>query len=162
MLLAAFNVTTQASDSNPIVGSTAPAWSLKDVGGKTVSSADFKGKVVLLDFWATWCPPCRMEIPDFVELQKTYGEKGLVVVGVSLDEEGASVLKPFMKQFGINYLVVLADAEIAKAFGGVASIPTTFIIGRDGRIAGQHVGLASKADFEMAIKPLLAAKAVER
>lgn len=160
MLLAAFTVPTQASDSKPIAGATAPAWSLKDVDGKTVSSADFKGKVVLLDFWATWCPPCKAEIPGFVELQKTYGDKGLVVVGVSLDEEGAKVLKPFMKQFGINYPIVLGDLKTAQVFGGVRSIPTTFIIGRDGRIAGQHVGLTSKADFEKAIKPLLAAAPV--
>lgn len=160
VLLAVFTVPTRASDSKPIAGVTAPAWSLKDVDGKTVSSADFKGKVVLLDFWATWCPPCKAEIPSFVELQKTYGDKGLVVVGVSLDEEGARVLKPFMKQFGINYPVVLGDLKTAQAFGGVRSIPTTFIISRDGRIAGRHVGLVSKADFEKAIKPLLAAAPV--
>jgi peroxiredoxin len=158
MLLTAATVPNLASDAKPIAGATAPAWSLKDVDGKTVSSADYKGKVVLLDFWATWCPPCKAEIPGFVAMQKAYGEQGLVVVGVSLDEEGARVLKPFMQQFGIIYPVVLGDAKTAQAFGGVRSIPTTFIISREGKIVGQHVGFADKAEFEKAILPLLAAK----
>lgn len=132
-----------------------PAWELKGVDGKPVKSSDFAGKVVILDFWATWCGPCRMEIPGFIELQKQYADKGLVVVGVSLDQDGASVVKSFMDKTGINYPVVLGDETIVNAFGGVEGIPTTFIIDRNGQIVGKHVGYAAKAEFESEIKPLL-------
>lgn len=132
-----------------------PAWELKGVDGKTVKSTDFAGMVVILDFWATWCGPCRMEIPGFIELQKEYAKDGLAVVGVSLDQEGATVLKPFIEQMGINYPIVIGDENIVNAFGGVQSIPTTFIIDRSGQIVGKHVGYTAKAEFESEIKPLL-------
>lgn len=146
------------SESASSAKKTAPAWELKDVDGKKVQSADFKGKVVVLDFWATWCPPCRAEIPGFVELQKQYGDKGLVIVGVSLDEEGPSVVKPFMKKYKINYPIVMGDQKIVEAFGGVTGIPTTFVIDREGQIISKHVGFAEKSVFEKEIRPLLAKK----
>ena len=133
--------------------SKAPAWELKDLDGKQVKSSDFDGKVVILDFWATWCPPCKAEIPGFIELQKKYGEKGLVVVGVSLDEGGPSVVKQFMNQFGINYPVVMGNIQTMEDFGGKA-IPTTFVIDRSGKIVAKHVGFASKETFENEISPL--------
>jgi len=132
-----------------------PTWALEDVNGELVKSSDFAGKVVILDFWATWCGPCRMEIPGFIELQKQYADKGLVVVGVSLDQDGASVVKSFMEKTGINYPVVLGDETIVSAFGGVEGIPTTFVIDRDGKIIRKHVGYTAKAEFEAEIKPLL-------
>jgi len=132
-----------------------PAWELKDVDGKTVKSSDFDGKVVMLDFWATWCPPCKAEIPGFIELQKQYGEKGLVVIGVSLDEQGPDVVKPFMKQFGVNYPVVMGDAKIVQDFGGIEGLPTTFVIDRTGNIVASHIGYTSKEAFEKEITPLL-------
>lgn len=134
---------------------TAPAWELKDVSGKTIKSSDFAGKVVVLDFWATWCPPCREEIPGFVELQKQYADKGLAIIGVSLDQGGPSVVKDFIKENHINYPIVMGDDAIVSAYGGIEGIPTTFIIDRDGNIAGQHVGFTPKEAFEAAIKPLL-------
>lgn len=133
----------------------APAWELKDVDGKTVKSSDFDGKVVILDFWATWCPPCKMEIPGFVELQKKYGDKGLVVIGVSLDEQGPGVVKPFMEQFAINYPVVMGDAKIVQDFGGIEGIPTTFVIDRKGNVISGHTGYAPKETFEKEVEPLL-------
>ena len=93
-------------------GAKAPAWELSDTDAKPIKSSDFAGKVVILDFWATWCPPCKAEIPGFVELQKKYGDKGLVIVGVSLDEKGPAVVKPFMQQFGVNYPIVMGDEKI--------------------------------------------------
>jgi cytochrome c biogenesis protein CcmG/thiol:disulfide interchange protein DsbE len=136
----------------------APAWELKDLDGKTVKSSDFKGKVVILNFWATWCPPCRKEIPDFIELQKQYGAQGLAIVGVSLDRDGPATVKKFQKSNNINYPLVMGNNEVTEAYGGVESIPTTFIIDRAGKIVGKHVGLAPKATFEKELKPLLAAK----
>jgi thiol-disulfide isomerase/thioredoxin len=156
-LTAARKPSTSPNEATSTSASPAPspAWELKGVDGKPVKSSDFAGKVVILDFWATWCGPCRMEIPGFIELQKQYADKGLVVVGVSLDQDGASVVKSFMDKTGINYPVVLGDETIVNAFGGVEGIPTTFIIDRDGRIVGKHVGYAPKAEFESEIKPLL-------
>jgi peroxiredoxin len=136
-------------------GKAAPAWELKDLDGKTVHSSDFKGKVVILDFWATWCPPCRAELPSFVALQKKYQDKGLTVVGMSVDKGSVDDVKAFAKQQGLNYPVVLADAKIAGAFGGIEGIPTTFIIDRNGHIVKQHVGLTEQSEFESDIKPLL-------
>jgi len=135
----------------------APAWELKDLEGKTVKSSDFKGKVVILDFWATWCPPCRAEIPHFVDLQKTYGDKGLTVIGVSLDEGGPKVVKEFSQKFKVNYPMVMGNDKIVSDYGGVEGIPTTFVIDRQGRIVNKHVGYADKETFEKEIKPLLQA-----
>ena len=138
-----------------LVGKGAPAWELKDTDGKPIKSSDFAGKVVVLDFWATWCPPCKAEIPGFVELQKNYSDKGLVIVGVSLDEQGPAVVKPFMKQFGMNYPVVMGDDKIIEDFGGIQAIPTTFVIDRSGKITAKHVGFAPVETFEQEIAPLL-------
>jgi DsbE subfamily thiol:disulfide oxidoreductase len=134
---------------------SAPEWSLKDVHGKTVRSTDFKGKVVILDFWATWCGPCRAEIPNFIALQKQYAKQGLVVVGLSVDEESADVVKPFAQKLGVNYPVVLADEKTREVFGGIEAVPTTFIVDRKGRIVKKHMGFADKDEFENEIKPLL-------
>jgi peroxiredoxin len=140
-----------------VAGQTAvaPEWSLKDAEGKTVRSTDFKGKVVILDFWATWCGPCRAEIPNFIALQKQYEKQGLVVVGLSVDKDDADVVKPFAQRLGMNYPVVLADQKTQEAFGGIEAVPTTFIIDRKGRIAKEHMGFTDKDEFENEIKPLL-------
>lgn len=144
-------VNLQAAAANQ----SAPAWELKDVNGKPVKSSDFKGKVVILDFWATWCPPCRQEIPGFISLQQKYGKEGLTVVGVALDAEGAKVVAPFIKKNGINYPIVLGNEQVTRAFGGIEAIPTTFIIDREGNIVSKHVGFVPEATFEKEIKPLL-------
>jgi peroxiredoxin len=133
----------------------APVWELKDMAGRTVKLSDFKGKVILLDFWATWCPPCREEIPGLIELQKKFGDRGLVVIGVSLDDGGVDVVKPFINKLGINYPVLMGTEEVARKYGDIQAIPTTFIIDRAGNIAAGHEGLTDKATFESEIKPLL-------
>lgn len=132
----------------------APDWRLAGVDGKTVQLSDFKGKVVVLNFWATWCPPCRKEIPDLIALQKKYGND-LVVVGVSLDENGPAAVKSFVAKSGINYPVVMGDQGTASAYGGIKAIPTTFVIDRAGKIVGQIEGGADLAGFESAIKATL-------
>jgi peroxiredoxin len=140
----------------PVVPSPAPAWSLKDPDGKPVTSDQFKGKVVILDFWATWCVPCKSEIPGYIELQKKYGADGLAVVGVSVDSDGALIVKKFMKTYGINYTVVLAgESDITGAYGDVSAIPTTFIIDRAGRIRDRKVGKEPIGDYEKQVLAIL-------
>ncbi len=137
----------------------APDFALKDVNGKVVHLADYRGKVVLLDFWATWCGPCRIEIPWFMDLERKNKDRGFAVLGVSMDDEGWEVVKPFLAELGVNYRVVMGSDSTAEAYGGVDSLPTTFLIDRDGKIAAVHIGLASRRDFEDGVEQLLQADA---
>lgn len=115
-----------------------------------------KGKVVLLDFWATWCPPCRAEIPHFKELYADYRGQGFEAVGLALDEGGADVVRPFVKENGVSYPIAMGTPKVAEAYGGIRGIPTTFLIDRQGRIAEKYVGYRDKAVFERDIRRLLA------
>jgi peroxiredoxin len=135
----------------------APDFALKDAEGKTVHLSEYRGKVVLLDFWATWCDPCRLEIPWFIDLQRKNKDKGFEVLGVSMDEEGWEVVKPFMKDVGVNYRVLIGNDQTTEMYGGVDSLPTTFLIDRQGKIAAVHVGLASRKDFQDDVEQLLRA-----
>jgi peroxiredoxin len=137
----------------------APEFELKDAAGKLVHLADYKGKVVVLDFWATWCGPCGVEIPWFVEFQRKYKDRGFEVLGVSMDDDGWKAITPFVAEKQINYRIVLGDDKTGDQYGGVEALPTTFVIDRQGRIASVHVGLANKKDFEDAIEKLLDAPA---
>jgi peroxiredoxin len=134
----------------------APDFSLKDAEGKTLKLSDFRGKVVLLNFWATWCGPCALEIPWFVEFQQQFKNRGLEIVGVSMDEEGWTAVKPYIAQHKINYHVLLGNDSVSQLYGGVDSLPTTFIIDRSGRIAiTPHVGLAEKNEYLQEIENAL-------
>lgn len=128
---------------------------------KPINLSELKGKissnnngVLIVDFWATWCPPCRMEIPGFINLYKKYKDKGLEIIGVSLDRGGIPVLQPFVQKFGINYPVFLGNEEISKVYE-IQGIPTTLIIGKNGETKSRHVGYVSEADFEKEILALL-------
>lgn len=138
----------------PVLG-PAPAWQLKDLEGKAVGSDQFKGKVVVVDFWATWCPPCRAEIPGYIELVRKYGKDGLVIVGVSLDQAGPAVVKGFAEKFGINYPLVMGDDTVVAAFGGMEAIPTTFLIDRTGQIRDRKVGAEPTEAYEKKIAALM-------
>ena len=129
----------------------APAWTLTDLAGNAVRSDQFKGKVVVVDFWATWCGPCREEIPGYIALQKKYGPEGLVIVGVSLDRRGPEAVRKFAEREGMNYVVVMGDAATVEAFGGFDAIPTTFLIDRDGNIRDRKTGAAPTAVYEQVI-----------
>jgi peroxiredoxin len=135
----------------------APDFALKDANGQTVRLADYRGKVVLLDFWATWCGPCKIEIPWFKEFERENKDKGFAVIGVAMDDEGWDVVKPFAKDLEINYRLVAGNDAVTEQYGGIDALPTTFLIDRDGRIASIHVGLSSKSDFEDGIQELLKA-----
>jgi thiol-disulfide isomerase/thioredoxin len=134
--------------ADPVTPTPAPGWELKDVDGKPVNFSQFKGKVVVLDFWATWCGPCRSEIPGYVKLEEKYKDKGLVIIGVSLDQEGPEVVKKFIGEFHMNYQVVMGEDAVVQAFGGVDGIPTTFIIDRTGKIRDKKVGAMETAEYE--------------
>jgi peroxiredoxin len=133
----------------------APDFALKDADGKVVHLTDYRGKVVLLDFWATWCGPCKIEIPWFEDFQRKAQDKGLVVLGVSMDDDGWQEVKPFLARMKVNYRVVLGNDQTAQLYGGVDALPTTFLIDRQGKIAAVHVGLANRKDFENEIEQLL-------
>ncbi|HKE29922.1 MAG TPA: TlpA disulfide reductase family protein [Bryobacteraceae bacterium] len=135
----------------------APEFALKDADGKLVHLSDYKGKVVLLDFWATWCGPCKIEIPWFMELQRAKKDKGFEVLGVAMDDEGWETVKPFLADIGVNYRVVMGNDQTAQLYGGVDALPTTFLIDRTGKIAAVHVGLASKKDIVDGVEQLLQA-----
>jgi peroxiredoxin len=138
----------------------APDFALKDADGKTVHLSDYKGKVVLLDFWATWCGPCRIEIPWFMDIQRQNKDKGFEVLGVAMDDDGWEAVKPFAAEVKMNYRVVIGNDETARKYGGVDSLPTTFLIDRDGKVAAVHVGLdATKKEYEDAVQQLLQAPA---
>lgn len=130
-------------------------FALKTLDGKTVKLSDYKGKIVIIDFWATWCPPCRKGIPDLVEIQKQYKEN-VVVIGISLDQENTiKDLAPFIKQYGINYPVVLGDQKVVMDYGNIQAIPTSFIVDQAGNIVDTHVGLVPKSTYTSKIDKLL-------
>jgi peroxiredoxin len=133
----------------------APDFTLKDANGKSVKLSDYRGKVVLLNFWATWCGPCKIEIPWFIEFEQTYKDKGFSVLGVSMDDDGWAAVKPYLENRKVNYRVLLGDDEVGNQYGGIESLPTTFLIDREGRIASQHIGLVSKRDYAQEIQHLL-------
>lgn len=135
----------------------APDFALKDVNGATVRLSDYRGKVVLLNFWATWCGPCKIEIPWFIEFEQKHKDRGFAVLGISMDDGGWEVVRPFLARMNVNYRTLMGDETVAELYGGVASLPTSFLIDREGKIASAHLGLVSKSVYENEIEQLLAA-----
>jgi len=135
----------------------APQLSLPDLTGQTLDLSAYRGKVVLLDFWATWCAPCREEIPQFVELQTEYRDQGLQIIGISMDD-GPDPVRDFYQRFHMNYPVALGNAKIGELYGGVLGLPIAFLIDRNGRIEAKHIGATDVSVFEREVKALLQAQ----
>ncbi len=147
----------QIACAQPMLPKTekAPNFKLKTQTGKVLELSKLKGKVVAVNFWATWCGPCVKEIPGFMEVYKQYKDKGLEIVGVSLDPKGWDVVRPYLERSKINYPIVVGDMALAEAYGGIDAIPATFIIDKKGNIVKKHVGYMNKSEFESTVKDLL-------
>ncbi len=139
----------------------APDFNLRDSRGTSITLSHFKGKVILLDFWATWCTGCKVEIPWYMEFQSKYKHGGLSVIGVSMDEDGWKSVKPFLKEHPISYSVVVGNPDLGKLYG-VDSMPMTLLIDRNGEIAASHVGMVEKNAFEGEIQILLKEDATKK
>ena len=134
----------------------APSFTLKSVDGKTVSLSDYKGKAVLLNFWATWCGPCKLEMPSLIEMQKKYASQGFTVLGISEDDGSTKEVSDFMAKMGVDYPVLMYDDQLNKAYGGIDYLPTSYYIGRDGKILIESGGLISESEMEANIQKILA------
>ncbi len=136
-------------------GTPAPNFTLQTLDGKDVSLADFRGKAVLVNFWATWCGPCKIETPWLVELQNEYGSQGLQVVGVAMDDSGKDEIAKFAKDMGVNYPVLMGKESVGDAYGGVPVLPESFFVGRDGKIVDRILGLKGRGEIEDSVKKAL-------
>jgi cytochrome c biogenesis protein CcmG/thiol:disulfide interchange protein DsbE len=139
----------------PVTGEVAPDFTAVDSAGARLRLSDFKGRVTVLNFWASWCVPCAEETPWFIEFQQKYGRDGLAVIGVSLDDDGWKSVKPFIGGMGVNYRMVLIDSRIARLYGGLEALPVTVVIDRSGRVAATYVGLIGHDEFEGSIRAML-------
>jgi thiol-disulfide isomerase/thioredoxin len=144
----------QTLTPDDVKGKVAPDFALQDLQGKQIKLSDFRGKAVLLNFWATWCGPCKVEMPWFVELQKQYGPQGLEIVGVALDDSGKDTIQKYAKDMGVNYTILQGRDEVGDAYGAIG-LPTTYFIDRDGKIIDSASGLVSRSEIEGNIKKAL-------
>jgi len=157
LLVALFVVAALAGCSTPTSGgaSDVPQFSFSSLEGKTVAMKDLTNKVVIVDFWATWCAPCREEIPHLNELYSELKGKGLEIVGISMDTDGTDNVKDFAREFRIQYPIVMGDEKVAESFGGIIGMPTTFIIDRKGKVAKKYIGLPPAEDMKKIVKELV-------
>ena len=138
-----------------VAGKPAPDFTLESLEGKNIRLSGYKGQAVLLNFWATWCGPCKIEMPWFVELQKEYGPQGLQIVGVAMDDASKEDIAKFVKEMGVNYPILIGKEDVGNQYGGVNVLPTTFFIDRDGKIVAREFGLQSRSLFVDNIKKSL-------
>ena len=139
----------------------APDFSLESLDGKSLRLSDLRGKAVLLNFWATWCGPCKIEMPWFVDLQNQYGSQGLQIVGVAMDDASKEDISKFAKDMGVNYPILIGKESVGDQYGGVPALPESFLISRDGKIVDKIIGLRGKAEIEDAVKKALDTQAAK-
>jgi peroxiredoxin len=139
---------SQQAGAGKLLGQPAPDFALPSLEGKTLKLSDFRGKAVLLNFWATWCEPCKIEMPWFVDLQNKYGPQGLQVLGVAMDDASPKDIAEFAQKMGVNYPIVIGKEKVGDDYGGVQFLPSTFYIGRDGKIVNRVFGLVSRSEIE--------------
>jgi len=144
-----------AASSLNFAGQMAPDFGLESLDSKTVHLSDFRGKAVLLNFWATWCQPCKIEMPWFEQLQKEYGPEGLQVIGVAMDDADKEDIAKFAKKLGIDYPILLGKESVGEDYGGVQFLPATFYVGRDGKVVDKVFGLKGRDEIEDNIKKAL-------
>ena len=158
MALLITNPGTSAASSalkGPKDRKAAPEFTLKDSQGVVVKLSDYTGKVVLLNFWATWCGPCKVEIPWFIEFESKFKSSGFAVLGVSMDDDGWKSVRPYLGRMHMSYRVMIGDDALVARYGGIESLPETLLIDREGRVAAKHIGLTSKGNYEQEIAELL-------
>ena len=156
MLYVGFHMARRSGSTPRIAKSTvAPDFSLESLDGKNIRLSDLRGKAVLLNFWATWCSPCKIEMPWFVELQNQYGAQGLQIVGVAMDDASKEDIAKFAKDMGVNYPILIGKESVGDQYGGVPALPETFFIGRDGKMVDKIIGLKGKGEIEDAVKKAL-------
>ena len=143
-------------------GQLAPDFALASLDGSTLKLSDFRGKAVLLNFWATWCEPCKIEMPWFVELQKKYGPQGLQILGVAMDDSGKKDISEFAKKMGVNYPIVLGKEAVGDQYGGVQYLPSTFFIDREGKVVERVFGLVSRSEIESDIQKALGPQVAQK
>ena len=159
MLVVAAKVSRPLGVSSTRVGVMAPDFALNTPDGKTLHLSDFRGKAVVLNFWATWCGPCKIEMPWFVDLQKKYESQGLQIVGVAMDDSSKEDIEKFAKEMSINYPIVIGQEKTADAYGGLPALPTTLYLDRDGKVVERVIGLKGRAEIEEAMQKIIASKA---
>ena len=158
MLFFGFHMSRRSGPTHPLGiahGTPAPDFTLDSLDGNSVRLSDLRGKAVLLNFWATWCSPCKIEMPWFIELQKEYGPQGLQIVGVAMDDASKEDIAKFAKDMGVNYPVLLGKEAVGDEYGGVPALPESFFIGRDGKIVDKIIGLKGKSEIEDSIRKAL-------
>jgi len=148
-------VTTLVGD---VRGKAAPDFELTSLDGRRVKLSDYRGKAILLNFWATWCSPCKVEMPWLVDFQKKYGSDGLVVLGVAMDDTDAPKISEFAHEMGVNYPILLGTDKVSEDYGNVQFLPTSFYIDRDGKFVGKGVGVITRKEFEDNIQKALASR----
>ena len=141
--------------NGPKEGRLAPDFDLASLDGRQISLSEFRGKVVILDFWATWCKPCKLELPHFVALQQEFDKEVLQIIGISLDKVSSDEVASFVKEWKIPYIVVMGNGEVARSYGGIRGIPTTFVIDKQGNIYKKYIGYRDKEIFERDVRALL-------
>jgi peroxiredoxin len=156
------NSTLQQGGAGKLQGQPAPDFSLASLDGKTLKLSDFHGKAVLLNFWATWCEPCKIEMPWFVELQKKYEAQGFTVLGVAMDDASPSDIAEFAKKMGVNYPIVIGKEAVGDQYGGIPYLPSTFYIDRDGKVVQRVFGLVSRSEIESNIQKAMGSQVAQK